>query len=92
MSDKFRLLAQSQLEKIGVELILSDRVVSNAENQVTLASGKTVECDLYIPCFPTGGNAAAFLPKESVNPRGYAMVDDTFQVKGLSKVFALGDW
>ena len=26
MGDKFRLLAQAQLEKIGVEIILSDKV------------------------------------------------------------------
>jgi hypothetical protein len=31
MSDKFRLLAQAHLEKIGVEIILSDKVI-NYEN------------------------------------------------------------
>lgn len=36
MSDKLRLLAQAHLEKIGVELILSDRVVSNTETHVRL--------------------------------------------------------
>ncbi len=36
MRDEFRLLAQQQLEKIGVDIVLSDKVVNHADGQVSL--------------------------------------------------------
>ncbi len=109
MGDKFRLLAQAQLEKIGIEIILSDKVTRFENGTVSLSlpfhlhvlithtiqaqlqSGKSIPCDFYLPCFPTGGNAT-FLKSGSADARNYAIVDDTFKVQGYNNVFALGDW
>ncbi len=60
--------------------------------QVTLKSGKTLPCDFFLPCYPTGGNAGDFLKAGSADERKYAKVDDTFKVHGYDKVFAIGDW
>lgn len=91
MRDSFRLLANRKLEEMGVTLILSDRVTNNANGQVTLQSGKSVACDLFIEAHATGGNAT-FLPAGSRDAKNYAVVDATFKVQGLTTVFAVGDW
>ncbi len=36
MRDQFRLLAQQHLERIGVDIVLSDKVVNHANGQVSL--------------------------------------------------------
>eukprot|EP01034_Spumella_vulgaris_P031813 gene31813-39298_t len=83
-------LAQKHMAEINVDIVNNDRVVSHENGVVTLSSGKVIPCDLYIPAYPTGGNAT-FLSGISKDARGYAVVDDTFTVAGYQNVFALGD-
>jgi NADH dehydrogenase FAD-containing subunit len=99
MGDSFALLATRQLEKIGIELILSDRVVDGPTDgeitvptgKITLASKKVLDADVYLCAHAIGGNAT-FLPTNSKTARDYAKVNSAFQVEGLSNVFAFGDW
>lgn len=91
MRDQFRILANAQLEKIGVDLVLSDRIVGHDNGEVTLQSGKRIPADLHIVAHALGGNAT-FLPDGSKDKKGYAVVNDTFLVQGFTSVFALGDW
>lgn len=90
MNDPFRLKAHAHLEKIGVKLVVSERVSRFENGEVSLSSGGTLPADLFITAHAVGGNAT-FLPGDSKNEKGYAHVDDTFKVHGLSRVFALGD-
>lgn len=91
LKDPFRLKAMAFLEKIGIELIVSDRVNNVDNGMANLGSGKSIPCDLFIPAYPQGGNAT-FLPSSSKDARNYAKVDDTFKVEGFTNVFAAGDW
>ena len=91
LKDPFRLKATAFLEKIGIDLLLSDRVDRVEGGTAYLQSGKSLPCDLYIPAFPHGGNAV-FLPEGSKDTRNYAKVDDTFKVNGFNHIFAAGDW
>lgn len=84
-------LATQHMRDIDVDLVLSDRVLSHEGGFVTLASGRRLACDLFIPAHATGGNSN-FLPAAAVDKRGYAVVDDTFTVNSFTNVFALGDW
>eukprot|EP01040_Poterioochromonas_malhamensis_P016314 gene16314-18490_t len=90
LKDPFRLKATAFLEKIGIELTLSDRVDRVDNGMAYLGSGRSIPCDLYIPAFAQGGNAT-FLPGASKDSRNYAKVDDTFKVDGFTNVFAVGD-
>jgi apoptosis-inducing factor 2 len=91
MSPVYRRVGLEQLESYGVEVIKSSKVVKYNNGEVTFESGEKMACDYYIPAFSTGGNAA-FLPEESKNNKGYAIVNDCFQVKNFTNVFAIGDW
>lgn len=90
MGAPFRRVAGIQLDKIDIEVLSGERVQSFQNGQVHLQSGRTIQADAYIPAFCTGGNCA-FLPAECRDQRNYAIVDDTFRVQRLSRVFAIGD-
>lgn len=90
MSPQFPPLVTRFLEGKGVEFVLGEKVVEHSNGQVTLASGKKLDCDYYIPANASGG-VSKFMPRGSVDARGYIKVDDTFRVEGLSKVLAHGD-
>jgi NADH dehydrogenase FAD-containing subunit len=93
MKDAFRLKATNFLEKIGIEMVLGDRVSSFENNVVSLASGKRIEgCDMHIVAHTLGGNGRAFMPTDSLDNNAFIKVHDTFKVHGLDNVFAFGDW
>lgn len=79
MSPAFHGLARSLLEKMGVTLVLNDRVVSQSQGKVTLKSGKEIVCDLFIPAHPEGGNCS-FMPAGTVDQKNYCKVNDYFQL------------
>ena len=81
MSPQFPPVIERGLRSLGVELILEDRVSSFENGQAKLASGKTVACDLYLPCNPAGGYGAAFMPASAVNPKGFIKVNSQFAVE-----------
>lgn len=90
MGAPFRSVAAGQLEQMGIHVIHGDRVVRHEDGQVTLLSGQSIACDFYIPAHCIGGNAG-FLPVGSCDAKGYALVNDCFQVQGMDRVFAVGD-
>jgi hypothetical protein len=53
--------------------------------KVTLASGKRISCDFYLPAIAKRGNAT-FLPPTSLDNRGYVKVDDYLKVMVISFV------
>eukprot|EP01034_Spumella_vulgaris_P031146 gene31146-38489_t len=90
MKHRLPELAARHMREIDVELVNNDRVVSHIDGVVTLKSGMTIPCDVYIPCFSTGGNAT-FLSGIAKDSKGFAVVDDTLTVASFRNVFALGD-
>ena len=91
MSPQFPPLVQANLTKIGVELILNDRIKEQGDGYVLLNSGKRLESDLYIPAYSHGPNTG-FVPAASKDDKGYIKVDNKFQVQGLNNVFAFSAW
>ncbi|EXJ90745.1 hypothetical protein A1O1_03849 [Capronia coronata CBS 617.96] len=92
-------IAKKALEEMGVHLYLGERVVSGLDSepptQVTLRSGKALQCDHLIKC--TGQSAQSSLIKQfspaSVAPSGAILIEKTLQMKNAPspRVFALGD-
>ena len=68
-------VAMKTLESYGIELVMNEKVTqySEATGVVTLASGKTLQCDYYVPPCLGSGNCK-FLPAASQDGNGYAKV------------------
>ncbi|PNY25253.1 apoptosis-inducing factor [Tolypocladium capitatum] len=89
--------AQNGLERLGVEVILEDRVVNEdaAAGTVTLRSGRELPCDCYINC--TGQKPASDvvsgLSPTAISSTGHVNVKETLQIAddGLPNVYACGD-
>ncbi|KND86892.1 Apoptosis-inducing factor 2 [Tolypocladium ophioglossoides CBS 100239] len=84
------------LERLGVEVILGERVVENrSKATVTLTSGRELECDLIVNC--TGQKPSseilANLSPSIISPNGHIKVKSTLQVADvqLPNVYACGD-
>ncbi|TPX19127.1 uncharacterized protein E0L32_011200 [Thyridium curvatum] len=89
--------AAENLKRLGVEVILEDRVVSEdeASRTVTLRSGKEIDCDCFINCTgqkPSSEILAEISPS-SILPDGHIKVKPTLQVAddALPNVYACGD-
>jgi len=98
---KVLALMQPAYQKKGLEFlkqlkipVLNDTVSPSAEvenGSLTLGSGQTVPCDLFIPALVTGPNSS-FVQAASKDEKGYVLVDESLRVKGYSSnVFAFGD-
>ncbi|KZK87985.1 NADH dehydrogenase-like protein [Pseudovibrio sp. W64] len=89
------------LQQRGVTFMLGERVLSPAPSssqkaeagQAKLSSGEVVDYDLIIWC--VGGKPNTDYMQQDLahllDTRGYIAVEDTFQMKGQSNVFVLGD-
>ena len=77
-------VAMKTLESYGIELVMNEKVTqySEATGIVTLASGKTLQCDYYVPPCLGSGNCK-FLPAASQDGNGYAKVIFTFSFSRL---------
>ncbi|KAL7951742.1 FAD/NAD(P)-binding domain-containing protein [Trichoderma barbatum] len=89
--------AREGLERLGVELILDERVMyqDTGVGAITLRSGRTVKCDLYINCMgqkPFSGVIANLSPN-SISSTGHIKVKPTLQISddSLPNVFTCGD-
>ncbi|KAM5345841.1 hypothetical protein ACJ41O_011702 [Fusarium nematophilum] len=85
------------MEKLGVELILEDRVVNEDKDAgaVTLRSGKVIECDYFVNC--TGQRPASDILKDlapnAISESGHIKVKPTLQIDdpSLPNIYACGD-
>mmetsp|Transcript_20996 Transcript_20996/g.19133 ORF Transcript_20996/g.19133 Transcript_20996/m.19133 type:complete len:384 (+) Transcript_20996:51-1202(+) len=90
MSPALSRIGTKKIQEQGVELVLSDHVVSFEDGKALLKSGKTIFADLHIPAHSIGPNSS-FMPSNTLDERGFIKVDEYLQVNGLKNVFAVGD-
>ncbi|KAH7002286.1 hypothetical protein EDB80DRAFT_809219 [Ilyonectria destructans] len=89
--------AREAFEKLGVEVILDERVVGEDKEAgtVTLRSGRVIECDLFINC--TGQKPASGILKdltpETVTESGHIKVKPSLQIDNdeFPNIYACGD-
>ncbi|KAL6893027.1 FAD/NAD(P)-binding domain-containing protein [Trichoderma longibrachiatum] len=89
--------AREGLERLGVELVLQDRVVNEdaTSGTVTLQSGRTIPCDFFINC--TGqrplSEVLSNLSPSSISSTGHIKIKPTLQIAddSLPNVYACGD-
>ncbi|KAK7992787.1 hypothetical protein PG996_012186 [Apiospora saccharicola] len=85
------------LEDLGVEVILQERTTSSSivEGQVTLQSGRRIECDFLVNCTgqkPSSSILAGLAPG-AISPTGTVRVKPTLQIQDekLPNVYVCGD-
>ncbi|KAH8127236.1 hypothetical protein FP744_10007437 [Trichoderma asperellum] len=89
--------AREGLERLGVELILEDRVVNedSASGVVTLRSGRQITCDFFMNC--TGqrplSDVIATLSPKSISSTGHIKVKPSLQIAddSLPNIYTCGD-
>ncbi|CAF3456136.1 hypothetical protein SNK03_009622 [Fusarium graminearum] len=87
--------AESELRRLGVEIRAGLRSEETTElpdgkTLVKLSNGETIATDVFLATMGLRPNSG-FLPKEWLNERGYADVDDELRVKAATNVWAVGD-
>lgn len=90
MRPQFAILGEKFLRDSNIELLLNETVISHVDNIVTLKSGKTLDCDLYLACHGTKPYSS-FIPAEMKDEKGFIKVDEYFLVQGMTNVFSFGD-
>ncbi|KAM6527807.1 hypothetical protein FALCPG4_008848 [Fusarium falciforme] len=83
------------INKLGIELILEDRVVSEESGTVTLRSGKVIECDYFINCVgqkPASDILKTLVPG-AITESGHIKVKPTLQIAddAFPNIYACGD-
>ncbi|TFB07809.1 Apoptosis-inducing factor 2 [Trichoderma ghanense] len=89
--------AREGLERLGVELVLQDRVVNEdaTSRAVALQSGRIITCDLFVNC--TGqrplSEVLSNLSPTSISSTGHIKIKPTLQIAddSLPNVYACGD-
>ncbi|VUC25228.1 unnamed protein product [Clonostachys rosea] len=95
--EKLQVSALQGSEKLGVEVILEDRVVGQDElsKTVHLKSGGELECDVLINCVgqKPSSDLIAQLSPASISTTGHIKVRPSLQVEGdgFSNIYACGD-
>lgn len=89
--------AKAELLKLNVKVQLDARVVGSKElpdgkTELSLGNGKSITTDLYLPTMGMRPNSE-MMEGKFLNEKGYIVVDEFYQVKGLDGqgVWALGD-
>ncbi|XP_077987715.1 ferroptosis suppressor protein 1-like isoform X1 [Glandiceps talaboti] len=101
-SDKVPKEAKKQLERLGVNLILGERVTGldelpehRSEDQFTVTTdkGTQVQADLVLRCTGYRVNTSPFTETlgDSMNKKGQMKVNEYFEVKGHENIYAIGD-
>ncbi|MEI8199391.1 MAG: FAD-dependent oxidoreductase [Eubacteriales bacterium] len=94
LSEKASRLATDQLQALGVEVILNEKLESNDNQEFHSVSSKTIyTADLFYNCIGSKANTG-FLTrefKESLNERGLIRVDKYFRVMKTENIYAIGD-
>lgn len=92
---EFAILAEKELAKHGVKIVLNDRLEkleeSSGQAVLTLASGKTIQAGLVISAIGVTP-ATAFLMDSGIDlgPKGHIIVNDRMQTNAPD-VYAVGD-
>jgi NADH dehydrogenase FAD-containing subunit len=87
--------ATQLLQNLHVEIRFNTKVDSSTQaadggQTITLAGGKTISADVYIPTFGVVPNSS-YIPEKYLNAARFVVVDDFLGVKGLEDVWAIGD-
>jgi NADH dehydrogenase FAD-containing subunit len=90
MSSGFPDAAAAALTKMGVEIVVGEKVLSSKQGIVVCESGKILECDYYIEAFSRHANTS-FMPAGSTEHRGHIKVDPYFKIEGFRSGFSFGD-
>ena len=91
MSDEAGEKALRFLRKLGVKIILGDRVVDYDGEQVYLKSGETIRSRKVIWAAGIRGNMIPGLPVEAAARGNRIKVDRHCKVEGADDIFAIGD-
>ncbi|KAI0478481.1 hypothetical protein GGR56DRAFT_324337 [Xylariaceae sp. FL0804] len=93
--DSLASTAEAELRKLGVTIrnrarVASDRQLENGKTEVVLESGDRIETDLYMPTMGMIPNTE-YLPPSMLNERKFVAVDNRYQVRDTTNVWAAGD-
>jgi NADH dehydrogenase FAD-containing subunit len=94
LSEKASLLAKKQLESLGVEVILNERLERLDEHQFKSISNQTIyNADIFYNCVGSIANTSFLVNefKSSLNERGLIRVDEYFKVLNTDNMYAIGD-
>jgi len=91
MSDSASKAAYNSLEKMGVKIILGQRVADYTNREVVFENGDTIPTRSFI--WTSGVTAVRIgnFNTELIGHGGRIMVDEHNRVEGLNNVFAIGD-
>jgi len=84
-------VAQTQLSKLGVEVLLGTKVELITKNGIVLAKGRTIPAKTVVWA---AGNAASPLGKSlgvPLDPQGRVIVNEDCSIPGHPEVFVIGD-
>jgi NADH:ubiquinone reductase (H+-translocating) len=79
------------LRKLGVKVILNDRVVKLDGEMVYLTQGDPIPAQKVIWAAGIRGNVPEGMPEETVASGNRLIVDEQLRVKGMEGVYAIGD-
>ena len=82
----------TQLEKLGIEVLTGEQVVTVTEDRVYTKSGKVIDAEIKVWC--AGVRGPAFFERLDDLEQNHAhqlVVDETLRVAGTLDVFAIGD-
>lgn len=91
MSDEAGEKARKFLQKLGVKVILDDRVVDYDGELVYLKSGETIRSRKVIWAAGIQGNRIPGLPDSATTRGNRIKVDRYCRVEGVEAIFAIGD-
>jgi hypothetical protein len=87
--------AENELKKLNVDVVKDVKIVNaktsdSGKTELTLSSGDTITCDLYLPTVGVVVNTE-WLSKDLLNDKGDLMVDEFLKVKNAPGIWAAGD-
>lgn len=87
--------ATGELKKLGVVIKTGARVAGttilpDGKTEITLKNGEKIITDLYLPTMGMAPNTE-YLPEKALRDDKFVAVDECYQVKNVSNVWAAGD-
>lgn len=91
LSPKASKIAARRLRKLGVKILLNERVTHVTEDGATLASGITLLSHSVFWTAGTQSTLGSMLPSEYLTHQGLLKITPTFQLAEHPEVFGIGD-